>query len=220
MVARKHNTNFLPSTHLHPLLPRVYARRALKRNGQARRFLPEAASQTGAAITSNCPWRNRYARLTLRHDVLSTLTSRIHSLTAAILRAHSPLPPSAAPPPSVRPRIASYRLAPRIATLPAPRLSLQFQFPSSLAVVMGRFLAPLVALATFTSLATGIKITSPKGGDKFTAGNALEVKWDEGGTGPDIADLSTYEVYLCAGPNTPDANTMVSAVALWAWGVS
>ncbi|KAJ4291949.1 Cell wall synthesis protein kre9 precursor [Kalmusia sp. IMI 367209] len=78
---------------------------------------------------------------------------------------------------------------------------------------MGRLLAPLAVLAAFTTLASaGIQITSPKAGDKLTAGNALKVEWKEGGSGPDVADLTTYQVFLCAGPNNPGDTSTINFV--------
>jgi len=76
---------------------------------------------------------------------------------------------------------------------------------------MGRLLAQLTVFTALTSLATaGIQITKPKAGDKFKAGQSLQVEWKEGGSGPAIADLDTFEVFLCAGPNDPkDTNTIV-----------
>ncbi|KAF2442996.1 beta-1,6-glucan boisynthesis protein-like protein [Karstenula rhodostoma CBS 690.94] len=75
---------------------------------------------------------------------------------------------------------------------------------------MGRLLAPLAVLTTLATLVSaGIKITSPSKGTTLKAGDAIEVKWDFAGSGPDADDLTTYQVFLCAGPNDPgNANTI------------
>lgn len=55
----------------------------------------------------------------------------------------------------------------------------------------------LAALAPFVS--AGIQFTSPAAGAKLTAGSAISVEWKEGGTGPKMTDLLTYELFLVAG---------------------
>lgn len=76
-------------------------------------------------------------------------------------------------------------------------------------LTMRRLLASLVLCATFAALAqAGIEFTKPKAGDTLTAGTALGVQWQEGGDGPSLSDLTTYELFLCAGGN--DAGTFVS----------
>lgn len=77
---------------------------------------------------------------------------------------------------------------------------------------MGRLLAPLAVLTTLATLVSaGIDITSPEKGTTLTAGDAIDVKWDFAGSGPDADDLTTYQVFLCAGPNDPgNPNTIVS----------
>jgi hypothetical protein len=58
-------------------------------------------------------------------------------------------------------------------------------------------LAALAALAPFVS--AGVKFTSPAPGEKLKAGTAIDVEWEEGGTGPKLTDLLTYQLFLCAG---------------------
>jgi hypothetical protein len=59
---------------------------------------------------------------------------------------------------------------------------------------------PLAAFAALAPLASaGVSFTSPKAGAKLTAGSAISVKWAEGGTGPKLTDLLTYQLFLCAG---------------------
>ncbi|KAK7187934.1 hypothetical protein DPSP01_003176 [Paraphaeosphaeria sporulosa] len=75
---------------------------------------------------------------------------------------------------------------------------------------MGRILVPLAMLTTLASLVSaGIEISKPAKGAVLTAGDAIEVKWDFAGSGPGETDLTTYQVFLCAGPNDPgNANTI------------
>jgi hypothetical protein len=65
---------------------------------------------------------------------------------------------------------------------------------------MPRLLLPLVALAALAPLVSaGVKFTNPAPGDKLKAGTAITVEWEEGGTGPKLTDLSTFQLFLCAG---------------------
>lgn len=61
----------------------------------------------------------------------------------------------------------------------------------------------LLSFAAFAALAplvsAGIKFTSPAAGAKLTAGTAIEIEWEEGGTGPSISDLTTYQLILVGG---------------------
>ena len=61
-------------------------------------------------------------------------------------------------------------------------------------------IAALAALAAYVD--AGVSFTSPKAGAKLVAGNSIEVKWDDGGDGPKLADLTTFQLFLCAGGNT------------------
>lgn len=67
---------------------------------------------------------------------------------------------------------------------------------------MARLFISLVALAALAPLASaGISFTEPAAGAKLTAGTALTVKWKEGGEGPSISDLQSYQLFLMAGGN-------------------
>jgi len=68
---------------------------------------------------------------------------------------------------------------------------------------MTRILLPFTAVVAALSplVSAGIKFTSPKAGDKIAAGGAVTVKWEEGGTGPKLADLTTYELQVIVGGN-------------------
>lgn len=72
---------------------------------------------------------------------------------------------------------------------------------------MPRLLLPLVAVAALVPYAhAGIKWTSPEAGDTLTAGTTLTAKWSDDGDSPKIADLATYELFLCAGGNAEGSN--------------
>ncbi|KAF2684571.1 hypothetical protein K458DRAFT_418141 [Lentithecium fluviatile CBS 122367] len=78
---------------------------------------------------------------------------------------------------------------------------------------MGRLLAPLAVCAALISLAhAGIEFTKPKAGETLKAGTAIEVEWKEGGDGPALSDLTTFELHLCFGGN--DADTIVPKLAI------
>ncbi|KAL6710970.1 Cell wall synthesis protein kre9 precursor [Coniothyrium glycines] len=65
---------------------------------------------------------------------------------------------------------------------------------------MARLMLPVAALVAIAPMVSaGISFTSPKAGAALTAGTAITVQWEDGGTGPAITDLLTYELFLCAG---------------------
>ena len=67
---------------------------------------------------------------------------------------------------------------------------------------MTRILLPLALLAALSPLVNaGVKFTSPSAGDKLTAGTSVTVKWEEGGSGPALTDLTTYQLQLIVGGN-------------------
>jgi hypothetical protein len=67
---------------------------------------------------------------------------------------------------------------------------------------MARIILPLAAVAALAPFASAApSFTSPKAGDTLTAGTAIEVKWDDSSDSPKIADLLSYQLFLCAGGN-------------------
>lgn len=67
---------------------------------------------------------------------------------------------------------------------------------------MPRLILPFAALAALVQFASaGISFTSPKAGATLTAGTAIDVKWEDGGDGPKLSDLLSYELFLVAGGN-------------------
>jgi hypothetical protein len=61
---------------------------------------------------------------------------------------------------------------------------------------------PLFLLSTLASTAfADILFTKPLAGS-WTAAGTLSIAWSESGLAPAIADLTSYELFLCAGGNT------------------
>jgi hypothetical protein len=78
---------------------------------------------------------------------------------------------------------------------------------------MTRLLLPLTALAALAPLVSaGIKFTSPAAGDKLTAGTAIEVEWEEGGSGPALSDLTTYQLILVGGGQKDEEQQVVKVL--------
>lgn len=78
---------------------------------------------------------------------------------------------------------------------------------------MARLILPLVALAALVPyVSAGVEFTKPKAGAKLTAGSAIEVAWQEGGDGPELSDLLSYELFLCAGGNAAADQTVLLSI--------
>jgi hypothetical protein len=61
-----------------------------------------------------------------------------------------------------------------------------------------RKLALLAALLPFTL--ADVEFTSPDGGQSIS-GLSIDIKWKDSGDDPPLSDLSTYQMFLCAGGN-------------------
>jgi hypothetical protein len=60
----------------------------------------------------------------------------------------------------------------------------------------------LAALAALTRFVTAdVEFLAPVGGANFTGGGSLAAAWKDSGEKPALADLLTYELFLCAGGN-------------------
>jgi hypothetical protein len=64
----------------------------------------------------------------------------------------------------------------------------------------------LVALSVFLttllpSVFADIRFTTPAGGETFTGGGSIQAAWSDSGDAPSISDLTTYQLFLCAGGN-------------------
>lgn len=61
-------------------------------------------------------------------------------------------------------------------------------------------------LFTFLSIALAdVEFTVPPAGATIRAGDVITAHWKDSGNGPRIAELTTYDLYLCAGGDTPDS---------------
>ncbi|KAF2002264.1 hypothetical protein P154DRAFT_521089 [Amniculicola lignicola CBS 123094] len=84
---------------------------------------------------------------------------------------------------------------------------------------MARLWLPLTVFAALTSLVSAdVEFTSPKAGATLTAGSTITVEWKESGDAPKIADLTTYQLFLCAGGN--EAASILQLIELTAIGGS
>ncbi|KAI9737005.1 MAG: hypothetical protein M1834_000594 [Cirrosporium novae-zelandiae] len=64
------------------------------------------------------------------------------------------------------------------------------------------FLRSLILLCAVISHSLAYpKITTPAAGASLTGGSTISIKWSDEGTAPSISDLSTYQLFLCAGSN-------------------
>ncbi|KAF2180633.1 beta-1,6-glucan boisynthesis protein-like protein [Zopfia rhizophila CBS 207.26] len=71
---------------------------------------------------------------------------------------------------------------------------------------------PLAIFALVTLVSADVEFTSPKAGASLTGGTAIEVEWKDSGEDPSLTDLTTYELFLCAGGN--DAASIVQLAAI------
>jgi len=63
----------------------------------------------------------------------------------------------------------------------------------------------LAAVAPFAF--ADVKFTTPAAGAPVPAGGTFAVEWTDSGSAPSIADLASYQLFLCAGGN--DASSFV-----------
>ncbi|RMZ73448.1 Xaa-Pro dipeptidase [Pyrenophora seminiperda CCB06] len=88
--------------------------------------------------------------------------------------------------------------------------------------IMTRILLPFASLVAVLSplVHAGIKFTSPAAGAQLTAGTAIAVQWSEGGTGPKLTDLQSYQLQLVVGGNKGDeqATTTITPSGLFTAG--
>lgn len=76
---------------------------------------------------------------------------------------------------------------------------------------------PLSLLATVLQFASAdVQFTSPAAGATLPGGGAITVTWQDSGVAPSIADLSTYQLFLCAGGN--DAGSFIQLAAVTTTG--
>ena len=78
---------------------------------------------------------------------------------------------------------------------------------------MTRLLLPFTLFAALAPLVSaGIKFTKPSAGDKLKAGTAIVVEWEEGGSGPKISDLTTYQLILVGGGQKEEEQQVIKVL--------
>ncbi|CAA9961771.1 hypothetical protein PTMSG1_05148 [Pyrenophora teres f. maculata] len=79
---------------------------------------------------------------------------------------------------------------------------------------MTRILLPLAALVAALSplVHAGIQFTSPAAGAQLTAGTAITVQWTEGGTGPKLSELQSYQLQLVVGGNKGEEQFVAATI--------
>jgi hypothetical protein len=64
--------------------------------------------------------------------------------------------------------------------------------------------ATLALIASLAPLASAdIEFTKPKAGEELEGGSTIEITWKDSGDKPALEELTTYELFLCAGGNEP-----------------
>ena len=46
-----------------------------------------------------------------------------------------------------------------------------------------------------------VEFTKPAGGASLTGGTTIQIEWKDSGNAPSISDLTSYQLFLCAGGN-------------------
>jgi len=78
---------------------------------------------------------------------------------------------------------------------------------------MRLFILPLSLLATVFQFASAdVQFTSPAAGATLPGGGAITITWQDSGSAPSISDLSTYQLFLCAGGNAAGTFIQLAAV--------
>jgi hypothetical protein len=62
-------------------------------------------------------------------------------------------------------------------------------------------LLSVLLTALLPSVFADVKFTSPAGGETFSGGGSIKAAWMDSGDAPSISDLTTYQLFLCAGGN-------------------
>ncbi|MCJ1277317.1 hypothetical protein MMC21_005129 [Puttea exsequens] len=73
-----------------------------------------------------------------------------------------------------------------------------------------RLLSLIAAVAPYTL--ADIQFTSPSAGSTVTGGQTLKVSWKDSGDKPPMSDLSSYQLFLCAGGNDADSFIQLAPV--------
>src|SRR5271156_2838217 len=94
----------------------------------------------------------------------------------------------------------------RVVISPAqPRLIRYYRIPSSIPTSPTMILRSSWLLATLVPCVfADVKFTSPAAG-ATVSGPTISIEWEESGNPPEIADLASYQLFLCAGGNDPSS---------------
>ena len=57
-----------------------------------------------------------------------------------------------------------------------------------------------------------VQFTSPDAGATSAGGKTLSVKWKDSGSDPPLKDLTSYQLFLCAGGNDADSYQQLSPI--------
>lgn len=68
-----------------------------------------------------------------------------------------------------------------------------------------RFLRSLCLLTLASAALADVQFTVPPAGATHRGGEVITAQWKESGNGPRLIRLKTYDLYLCAGGDTPDS---------------
>jgi hypothetical protein len=71
----------------------------------------------------------------------------------------------------------------------------------------------LMAIAVCRLAWADVQFTSPSGGDQLDGSSTITVEWKDSGVSPSIADLTTYQLFLCTGGNDDPVRTFLTQAA-------
>ena len=66
-----------------------------------------------------------------------------------------------------------------------------------------RLLTLLAAVAPYVF--ADVQFTSPSAGGTVAGGKTLSIEWKDSGEKPPLSDLTTYDLFLCAGGNDEES---------------
>ena len=59
-----------------------------------------------------------------------------------------------------------------------------------------------------------VRFLTPNAGSTAEGGGALQVSWEDSGSDPALSDLTTYQLFLCAGGNDEASIVQLSGIVL------
>jgi hypothetical protein len=57
-----------------------------------------------------------------------------------------------------------------------------------------------------------VSFTSPTAGSSFVGGGSIRVQWEDSDTAPALSDLTSYQLFLCAGGNDPSSIVQLTTI--------